>query len=158
MRIWRMNLRRTKSAKISWVGSFVPVLMWKSQGHCSASLGRPWDAEQWPSWQVVLSIENSHEIFLEYIVTTDDESTVTRANISQTTDPVRNNWASSQENLSLGFPTKWGSNRPAQLQRLARGLKFWIYKLEVLYYLGSEQQRCWSDAQADLFHCCSHVA
>ena len=36
-------------------------------------------------------------------------------------------------------------NRPAQLQRLARGLKFRIKKLEVLYYLRSEQQRCWSD-------------
>ena len=29
-----------------------------------------------------------------------------------------------------------------QPQKLARGLKFRIRKLEILYYLGSEQQRC----------------
>ena len=34
--------------------------------------------------------------------------------------------ASSQENLSSGFATRSDSNRPAQLQRLARDLKFWI--------------------------------
>ena len=40
----------------------------------------------------------------------------------------------------------WGfrpgkTNRPVQLQRLARGWKFWIWKPEILCYLGSEQQR-----------------
>ena len=49
-------------------------------------------------------------------------------------------WASSRENRSLGFPTRCDSNRPAQPQKLARGLKFPIYKLEVLYYLGSENK------------------
>ena len=34
------------------------------------------------------------------------------------------NWASSRQNLSSGFPTKQDSNRTAQLQRLARKLKF----------------------------------
>ena len=29
-----------------------------------------------------------------------------------------------QENLSSGFPTKWDSNQPAQLQRLAPKLNF----------------------------------
>ena len=33
-------------------------------------------------------------------------------------------WATSRENLSSGFATKVDSNRPAQLQRLARGLIF----------------------------------
>ena len=33
-------------------------------------------------------------------------------------------WATSRENLSSGFPTREDSNRPAQLQRLARVLKF----------------------------------
>ena len=45
--------------------------------------------------------------------------------------------------------------------RLAIVLKFWIWKLELLHYLSSEQQRCWSDcaeAQADLHLCCSHTA
>ena len=32
-------------------------------------------------------------------------------------------------------------NQTVQPQKLARALKFWIYKLEILYYLGSEQQR-----------------
>ena len=35
-------------------------------------------------------------------------------------------WASLWENLSSGFSTRYDSNRPAQLQRLARVLKFWI--------------------------------
>ena len=33
-------------------------------------------------------------------------------------------WASTQQNLSSGFPTKRGSNQSPQLQRLARKLKF----------------------------------
>ena len=35
-------------------------------------------------------------------------------------------WASSRENLSSGFATRVDSNQAAQLQRLARGLKFRI--------------------------------
>ena len=35
-------------------------------------------------------------------------------------------WATSRKILSSGFPTKWDSNQPAQLQRLPRVLKFWI--------------------------------
>ena len=69
--------------------------------------------------------------------------------------------ASSRENLSSGFSTRYDSNRPAKQQKLARSLNFRIYKKEVLYYLGSEQQRCWSDcadAQADLHLCCLHMA
>ena len=42
------------------------------------------------------------------------------------TKPTINNRASSRENLSLEFATRVDSNQPAQLQRLARGLKFWI--------------------------------
>ena len=39
----------------------------------------------------------------------------------------RYNWASSRENLSLGFLTRQDSNWPAQLQSVeARVLKFWI--------------------------------
>ena len=34
------------------------------------------------------------------------------------------NWASSRQNLSSGFVTRVVSNWPAQVQRLARGLKF----------------------------------
>ena len=37
-------------------------------------------------------------------------------------------WASSWENLSSGFPTRVDSNRPAELQGLARVLKFRIYR------------------------------
>ena len=58
------------------------------------------------------------------------------------------------------FPTWSDSNWPAQLQKIAWGLKFWVQKLETLHYLGREQQRRWSDcanAQADLRLCCSHM-
>ena len=34
-----------------------------------------------------------------------------------------NKWASSRENLSFGFPAKWDTNQPAQLQRQARKMK-----------------------------------
>ena len=55
-----------------------------------------------------------------------------------------------EKNLSSWFATRLDSNQPAQLQRWARGLKFWLYQAEVLYYPGSEQQRCCSDcADAD---------
>ena len=39
-----------------------------------------------------------------------------------------------------GFATRHTSNRPAQLQRLARVLKFWPWQVEVLYYPGSENK------------------
>ena len=44
-------------------------------------------------------------------------------------------------------------------QKRFLGARFMHQK--VLYYLGSEQQRCWSDcmdAQSDLRLCCSHMA
>ena len=72
-----------------------------------------------------------------------------------------NKLVSSRENLSTGFPNRWDTNRPAQLMRLARVLKFWLWQAEILYHPGREQQRRWSDcvdAQADLRLCCSHKA
>ena len=63
--------------------------------------------------------------------------------------------------LSSALVTSYDSNRPAQLQKLARVLKFRLYQVEILYYPGCEQQRRWSDcmdAQADLRLCCSHMA
>ena len=38
------------------------------------------------------------------------------------------------------FPTRSDSNWPAQLLKLAWGLKVWLQKLETLYYLGSENK------------------
>ena len=58
-------------------------------------------------------------------------------------------------------PVFWVFDWPAQPQKLARGFKFKKLKLAILYYLGSEQQRCWSDcadAQADLRLYCWHRA
>ena len=37
-------------------------------------------------------------------------------------------WASSWENLSLGFVTRHDSNQPAQLQRLVQSWNFWYIK------------------------------
>ena len=42
--------------------------------------------------------------------------------------------ATTRENRSLGFPTRSDTNRPVQLQEMARSLKFWIQKEEELYY------------------------
>ena len=55
------------------------------------------------------------------------------------------NWASSPENLSSGFATREDSIWPAQLQGLAKVLKFRLHQVEVSYYPGSEQQQRWSD-------------
>ena len=38
------------------------------------------------------------------------------------------------------FPTRSDINQAVQLQKMARGLKFWIKKLEVLLYLCSENK------------------
>ena len=70
------------------------------------------------------------------------------------------NWASARENLSLGFPPKWVSNKSPQLQRLARKLKFHLKQVYILYFPKSEWQRRWSDcadAQAGLRLCCSQT-
>ena len=40
-------------------------------------------------------------------------------------------WASPQEDLSSGFPTKRVSNQSPQLQRLARKLKFHLYQVYI---------------------------
>ena len=57
--------------------------------------------------------------------------------------------------------------RPVETQTVrsatetTRVLKFPLEQVEVLYYPGSKQQRCWSDcadAQADLRLCCLHMA
>ena len=43
-------------------------------------------------------------------------------------------WASSRENLSLGFPTRSYSNQLAQLQRLTRMLKFRLSQVKIQYF------------------------
>ena len=38
------------------------------------------------------------------------------------------------------FPTRSNTNQAVQLKKMARGLKFWIKKIEGLYYLCSENK------------------
>ena len=57
---------------------------------------------------------------------------------------------------TLWFPTRSDTNRAVQAQKLARGWKFWIYKVEELYFpcsenKGADQLR--SNCEADLRHC-----
>ena len=47
------------------------------------------------------------------------------------TDTFMTSWASSQENLSSGRPTKRVSNQSPQLQRLARKLKFHMQQVYI---------------------------
>ena len=42
--------------------------------------------------------------------------------------------------MSSRFPTRSDTNRAVQPQGIARGLKFWIYVVEGLYYLCSENK------------------
>ena len=41
---------------------------------------------------------------------------------------------SSRENLSSDFPTRSDTNLTVQAQKMVGGLKFWILKVEGLYY------------------------
>ena len=45
-------------------------------------------------------------------------------------------------NLSSGFPKKWDSNQPAQLQRLARKMKLRLSQIQICYF--TNKQRHWS--------------
>ena len=45
-----------------------------------------------------------------------------------------------RENLSSGFPTRSDKNRAVQPLEMVRGLKFWIYEVEGLYFLCSESK------------------
>ena len=42
--------------------------------------------------------------------------------------------------LSSGFPTRSDTNRAVQSPKMARGLKFWMWEVEGLYYLCSENK------------------
>ena len=45
-----------------------------------------------------------------------------------------------QEKQSSGFPTRSDTNQAVQAQRMARGWKFRVYKVEELYYQCSENK------------------
>ena len=60
-----------------------------------------------------------------------------------------------REKIGSGFPTRPGTNWPAQvqLQKMVRSLKFWIYKVEELYHLcsknkGADQLRSYCEAES----------
>ena len=48
--------------------------------------------------------------------------------------------AATRENRSSGFLTRSDNNRPVQSQKQARGLKFWLYVEEELYYPSSQNK------------------
>ena len=54
-------------------------------------------------------------------------------------------------NLSLGFLTRSETNPAVQSQKMVRGLKFWIYEVEGLHYLCSENKG--ADQPGDLRLC-----
>ena len=53
-------------------------------------------------------------------------------------DLYNDNWATSRENLSSGFPSKRVSNRSPQLQRISRKLKFHLYQVYICNFPKSE--------------------
>ena len=60
-----------------------------------------------------------------------------------------------KENLSSGFPIRSDTNQAVQFQKMVRGLKFWIYVIEELYYLcrenkGADQQHGYRTADLRL--------
>ena len=53
---------------------------------------------------------------------------------------------------TMWFPNRSDTNRPVQLQKQARSLKFWSYVEEELYYLSSENKGA-DQLEADLRLC-----
>ena len=54
------------------------------------------------------------------------------------------------------FPTRSDTNQAVQLQKMTRGLKFWIKKVEGLYYLcceNNDADQLRGDREADLRFC-----
>ena len=67
-----------------------------------------------------------------------------------------------RENRSSGFPTRSATNRPVQLQKMARGLKFWIELEEELYYpccenKGADQLGSYCEADLRLCFCIGQI-
>ena len=44
------------------------------------------------------------------------------------------------ENWSSGFPTRSDTNQAVQPQEMAKGLRFWIWKAEGLYFPSGENK------------------
>ena len=68
---------------------------------------------------------------------------------------MRHHLVATRENRSSGFPNRSDTNRPAYSQRMARGLKFRIKKVEELYYpcsenKGADQLRSYCEADLRL--------
>ena len=57
------------------------------------------------------------------------------------------------ENLSSGVSTRSGTNRSVQSQKMARKLKFWIKKVEGLYYVVKTKALISCYRTADLRFC-----
>ena len=59
-------------------------------------------------------------------------------------------------NLSSRFPTRSDTNQAVQPQKMVRDMKFWIQKVEALYYLCSENKgadQLRGNREADLHLC-----
>ena len=96
-----------------------------------------------------------------YLMQRHSENDLERSKLALFCRWISYKWAVTRENLSSGFPTKWGSNQSPQLQRLARKLKFHLYQVYIWYFQKKEKQWRWSvcaDAQAGLRLCCSQTS
>ena len=88
-----------------------------------------WTAIGWPHKiehqmeQTYIQLEEDEERFRK-LQTSDQANFNDRLDTLQVKKNVQVIWASSQQNLSSGFPTKLETNQSPQLQRLARILKF----------------------------------
>ena len=72
-------------------------------------------------------------------------------------------WAATSENRSSGIPTRSDTNQAVQPLKIARDLKFWIQKVEGLYYpcsenRGADQLRGYREADLHLcFRICKNL-
>ena len=132
---------------------------WRNLGSLATDWAHSEDWSDWADAQADPSLSWTHTHFVGFVMswliwghhngqgTTSQQTTITN-------EPLH------EKTCLPEFPTRSDSNWPAQLQKLAWGLQFWLQKLQTLHYLGSEQQRHWSDwadAQADLCLRCSHI-
>ena len=64
IQMWKTKRYARKSI---YHGCMVWIEKSVTRDHCPASLGKPRDADQWPSWQIFLSTPYTHERYLYYI-------------------------------------------------------------------------------------------
>ena len=112
-------------------------------------------------WLALQGIKSLHGNSIAYLATRwGSNSRLHSSDVSHSLDMSSNTAKFQDMSRLVGKPTMWfpnrsDTNRPVQLQKQARSLKFWIHKVEELYYpcsenKGADQLRSYREADLRL--------